>query len=680
MQPRETRFVLRIESGDQQGDEVGLDEGALLIGRRPECGLVLRDASVSGKHAELCVRGERVELADLGSTNGTRLDGHKVERTELAHGATLAFGNVRATLLDVTLLDKRRPDPGPPIEMASPAAPSVPAPVTAAAALLTPAPAGAPGAETGGALGKVSAEKLTRSAAGGRRATLLVGLALIVALGAGATWYLRRGGGASAGGAGARVAVREVPGNLVADGTFEQGGGEWSAAESAPVAFVAARAFASTGESGLGVELEGEAWSLARSAELVLPARRALACQAVLSVQGGATGRLGLELASSSGAAPAFVAWLPARNATSGFEPLELVLDATGSYDRARVVVAARGPGTVALDDVQALEREPSGGAVKFAEYELHVLGAGGSCALLARSGRALLAGFDLSAWTRGGLAGWPAARLSAEAGARGFALAFPGAPREAELTFLAVRADADAENGWVATTGPEGYVAHGADFERGNVTSLLLGRGSELLRLGFAAPVAVSAKSQAGALAFRVALGGLEGCELQLAFAEERAGASGLADRATELEKKRDLGGALAAWSELLDRAPFDARLVARASEARARLLQEGSRAVSALRSEMERARFFLLPELFAEGQERALDLARQYRGSPVQREASETADLCARALSELSAGARSGDEERLRGVLAALDPTAFPRLAQHVRDALARPESKGE
>jgi len=649
MQSREPRFVLLIESGDQQGTRIPLDEGALQVGRRPECGLILKDGSVSGKHAEIRVEGERVELVDLGSTNGTRVSGHKIERAVLGHGDAVLFGNVRASLQDARFAGGA---PAPEVVLA----PSAPAP-----------------AEDGGALGKVSAEKLTRSVAGSRRNTLLLVLLLVLVGGGGSAYvaYLRFG--PSGRSTRARVAVPSVPGNLVSDGTFEDGSGEWSATEAAPVAFQREGGFASTGEIGFGAELDQGVWSLARSNEFELRPRRALACAASLRVEDGALGRLGVELTSSSAALPPFLAWAPARRAGAGFEPVELAFDVEGGYDRARLVVAGLGHGRVAFDDASALERDPLASALKFTEFELVVVGSPGSSAMLVRSGRALLTGFDLSAWTRTGLEGWPEAKLAAQASARGFQLSFPGAPADAALHFLALRPDeASGGRGWVATTGPDGYQAYGGEFERGGVTSLLLGNGTDMLRVGFASPVSVAAKAVEGALAFRVALLGLDACELQLAFNEERAGAAALADRAAELERKQDLGGALATWTELLDKFPFEQKLVARATETRARLVQDGLGQVDALRHEMERARFFLLPELFRKGRARALELAERYKGSEVEPEARKTAESCAAALTELSAGGRSGDERRLRGVLQALDPKAAPKLAEHLQDAL--------
>jgi len=52
------------------------------IGRSRECEVVVDDANVSRRHAELRERGGAWVLTDLGSTNGTRLGGRRIERPE----------------------------------------------------------------------------------------------------------------------------------------------------------------------------------------------------------------------------------------------------------------------------------------------------------------------------------------------------------------------------------------------------------------------------------------------------------------------------------------------------------------------------------------------------------------------------------------------------------------------
>lgn len=65
----------------------------IVVGRSQDCDLVLRDPSVSGRHARLSWRGDKILLEDLGSANGTWVDGHRVRQVELRPGAEVTFGN-----------------------------------------------------------------------------------------------------------------------------------------------------------------------------------------------------------------------------------------------------------------------------------------------------------------------------------------------------------------------------------------------------------------------------------------------------------------------------------------------------------------------------------------------------------------------------------------------------------
>lgn len=73
-----------------------------LIGRSRGCDLVLAARDVSGEHAVLQWNGARWELRDLGSRNGTSVDGQRLAagaRMELQAGAELGFGREAATWL-----------------------------------------------------------------------------------------------------------------------------------------------------------------------------------------------------------------------------------------------------------------------------------------------------------------------------------------------------------------------------------------------------------------------------------------------------------------------------------------------------------------------------------------------------------------------------------------------------
>jgi hypothetical protein len=77
------------------GDRVPLGESVLTIGRLPESNIVLADPNVSRSHAEVRPRGVGYVVVDLGSTNGTRVNGVRVSEQELVDGDELAFGNTR---------------------------------------------------------------------------------------------------------------------------------------------------------------------------------------------------------------------------------------------------------------------------------------------------------------------------------------------------------------------------------------------------------------------------------------------------------------------------------------------------------------------------------------------------------------------------------------------------------
>jgi hypothetical protein len=77
------------------GDRVPLGESVLTIGRLPESNIVLADPNVSRSHAEVRPRGVGYVVVDLGSTNGTRVNGVRVSEQELVDGDEIAFGNTR---------------------------------------------------------------------------------------------------------------------------------------------------------------------------------------------------------------------------------------------------------------------------------------------------------------------------------------------------------------------------------------------------------------------------------------------------------------------------------------------------------------------------------------------------------------------------------------------------------
>lgn len=70
---------LVVTEGSLKGTTIALGQAPILIGRAPECTLVLEDDYASGRHARLSLQGGVWMLEDLGSTNGTFLGRTKVE-------------------------------------------------------------------------------------------------------------------------------------------------------------------------------------------------------------------------------------------------------------------------------------------------------------------------------------------------------------------------------------------------------------------------------------------------------------------------------------------------------------------------------------------------------------------------------------------------------------------------
>lgn len=77
------------------GERVPLTEETITVGRLPESTIVLADPNVSRRHAEIRPRGSTFVVTDLGSTNGTRINGIRITEHELVDGDDVAFGNTR---------------------------------------------------------------------------------------------------------------------------------------------------------------------------------------------------------------------------------------------------------------------------------------------------------------------------------------------------------------------------------------------------------------------------------------------------------------------------------------------------------------------------------------------------------------------------------------------------------
>ena len=79
------------------GERITLDTDSLKIGRQASCRIVFNDSNVSREHAQLRRSADGWKLLDLGSTNGTKINGVKItEEQLLVNGDELGFGTSSA--------------------------------------------------------------------------------------------------------------------------------------------------------------------------------------------------------------------------------------------------------------------------------------------------------------------------------------------------------------------------------------------------------------------------------------------------------------------------------------------------------------------------------------------------------------------------------------------------------
>ncbi len=95
--PDLTIGTFRIRSGVIRGTTVEDGEPLTILGRGTDCDLRLVDQGVSRHHAEIRVEDGDVVLVDLGSTNGTFVEGQPIRRVSLTDGTRVTLG--RTTLV-----------------------------------------------------------------------------------------------------------------------------------------------------------------------------------------------------------------------------------------------------------------------------------------------------------------------------------------------------------------------------------------------------------------------------------------------------------------------------------------------------------------------------------------------------------------------------------------------------
>jgi hypothetical protein len=81
-----------------EGSDISLDRSMVVVGRHPLCNVRLDSLRVSRHHCCMTQVKDEVEVVDLGSTNGIRINGERVERGRLRTGDELSIAHIRYRL------------------------------------------------------------------------------------------------------------------------------------------------------------------------------------------------------------------------------------------------------------------------------------------------------------------------------------------------------------------------------------------------------------------------------------------------------------------------------------------------------------------------------------------------------------------------------------------------------
>jgi len=567
-------YVLEILDGDRAGEVLPVTDRMLRIGRKPGNDIVLADEKTSGVHCEIAPEGDRLVLKDLGSTNGTFLDGKRITEIVLTPGDVVTIGRLRVKFRD--------------------------ADDSAAAA-------GADGDEF--AIRKLDAARLQRR---GGSTALLAGL-LVVVLGAGGWFYWQQSqqqGDAEQGQVTRRKDPLVVSGNRLAaaiancestDGFDLAAGGvafrTAGQANSGAGSFVAERGEA--GDGGEEVAVAGYA-VLRVEQPLKVAANHSFVVSGHCRTEGAARIAVRAHVFSSGEQVPfRFVGGSKLQACADGWQQLEAAVAVPSGCDSLQVEVVALLPGDDAaayVDDLAVVE----GGDAAVVETRLEesgqtLIGFGSSLAVrstdaanaatvlelrpaqVAEPMRELHAAGLLTLSDLG-------AALQVDATERSFKIAASGVPA---LQFV-FPADA-ASNLLVA--GEQQAFASTAANEAFSARRVLLGSHSTRAMLRFEQPVQATGRTAGGL--YRLDVPG-DAVELVLGFRAERREA-GEHVRAAQLAYDEGRpGDALDRLAKVFTEVPMDSEVLARARELHTKILAEQTERLQALQSELDEAGFF--------------------------------------------------------------------------------------
>ncbi|HEY7697483.1 MAG TPA: FHA domain-containing protein [Vicinamibacteria bacterium] len=85
------KYALIMLQGEEPGRVIPIEKSRITLGRA-DCDISLKDPELSRQHALISIHGMSARLEDLGSTNGTFVDGERVDNAELSDRSEFRIG------------------------------------------------------------------------------------------------------------------------------------------------------------------------------------------------------------------------------------------------------------------------------------------------------------------------------------------------------------------------------------------------------------------------------------------------------------------------------------------------------------------------------------------------------------------------------------------------------------
>ena len=115
------QLALRFISGKYQGGEFPIEEGReIVVGRSSDLDMVLVEEMVSRKHARIALTDGRILIKDLGSTNGTFVNGERIHESEIKEGDRVLIGSNILKVVGLEAEEAAQPKRGAPVKLPRP--------------------------------------------------------------------------------------------------------------------------------------------------------------------------------------------------------------------------------------------------------------------------------------------------------------------------------------------------------------------------------------------------------------------------------------------------------------------------------------------------------------------------------------------------------------------------------